>query len=63
MPQKFINKIEKKVAKIDNLINNAAGENTKYFTKVTNKDLDDLISVNLKSTFKLTQIFSKNRVQ
>ena len=61
--QKFINKIEKKVTKIDNLINNAAGENTKYFTKVTNKDLDDLISVNLKSIFKLSQIFTKKMIK
>ncbi len=61
--QKFINKINKKINKIDNLVNNAALANTKHFLKVSIKELDDLLNVNLKSIFQLTQIFSKKMIK
>jgi NAD(P)-dependent dehydrogenase (short-subunit alcohol dehydrogenase family) len=60
---KFIKSLDKKIKKIDNLINNAASANTKYFTDVTIKDLDRVIEVNLKSTFKLSQIFAKKMIK
>ncbi len=55
---RFIDKLNK-LSRVDNLINNASGENTKYFTSVTTKDLKDMIDVNLTSTFRISQIFAK----
>ncbi len=60
---KFIKSIDKKIKKVDNLINNAALANTKYFTNVNHKELNDIIDVNLKSIFKLSQIFSKKMIK
>ena len=60
---KFIKSLDKNIKKIDNLINNAASANTKFFTDVTIKDLDGVIDVNLKSTFKLSQIFAKKMIK
>ena len=59
----FIKSIDKKIKKIDNLINNAALANTKYFTNVNPKELNDIVDVNLKSIFKLSQIFSKKMIK
>ena len=59
----FILKLNKKIPYVDNLINNAAMENKKFFLDVTNKDLDNLLSVNLKSIYKLSQIFSKKMIK
>lgn len=61
--QKFINILRKKIKKIDNLVNNAAVSNTKYFTKVTDIELEDILNVNLKTIFKLSQIFSKKMIK
>ena len=61
--KRFIKSLEKKILKIDNLINNAAGANTRYFTEVSNKELNDIIDVNLKATFELSQIFSKKMIK
>ena len=61
--RKFIKSVEKKIKKVNNLINNAAEANTKYFTKVTNNELDDIIEINLKATFELSQIFSKKMIK
>lgn len=61
--QKFLDFLSKKVNKIDNLINNAALANTKHFLKVTHKELDDITNVNLKTIFKLSQIFSKKMIK
>ena len=61
--QKFINILRKKIKKIDNLVNNAAVANTKYFTKVTDIELEDILNVNLKTIFKLSQIFSKKMIK
>ena len=59
----FLKKINKKINYCDNLINNAASTNKKFFTKVTNKDFNDLININLKSVFMLSQIFSKKMIK
>lgn len=61
--EKYIKFLDKNIKKIDNLINNAASANTQYFTDVTTKNLDDIIDVNLKSIFKLSQIFSKKMIK
>jgi len=61
--QKFLNLINKKVKSVDNLVNNAAMANTKHFLKVTKKELDDLMDVNLKSIFTLSQILSKKMIK
>ena len=61
--QKFLNFLNKKINKIDNLVNNAALANTKYFLEVTNKQLDDITNVNLKAIFKLSKIFAKKMVK
>jgi NAD(P)-dependent dehydrogenase (short-subunit alcohol dehydrogenase family) len=61
--KKFIKSLEKKISKVDNLINNAAGANTKYFTEVNSKELNNIIDVNLKATFELSQIFSKKMIK
>ena len=44
-------------------VNNAAMANTKHFLKVTRKELDDLMDVNLKSIFILSQILSKKMIK
>ena len=59
----FVRKLGKINFKVDNVINNAAGENQKHFLKVTEKELNDMISINLKSTFLITQIFSKKMIK
>jgi NAD(P)-dependent dehydrogenase (short-subunit alcohol dehydrogenase family) len=61
--KKFIKSLEKKIPKIDNLINNAAGANTKHFIEVGSKELNDIIEVNLKATFEISQIFSKKMIK
>ena len=61
--KKFIKLLNSRIKKIDNLINNAAIANTKYFTDVTDKNLDDIMEVNVKSIFKLSQIFSKKMIK
>ena len=49
--------------KVDNAINNAAGENQKHFLKVSEKELNDMVSINLKSTFIISQIFAKKMIK
>ena len=56
---KYLDQIKKNVPKINNLINNAALPNSKHFLNVTKKDFNDIVSVNLKAIFKLSQIFSR----
>ena len=60
--KRFIKSLEKKIPKIDILVNNAASANDKYFTEVSSKELNDIIDVNLKATFELSQIFSKKMI-
>ena len=45
------------------MINNAADANTKYFTEVGSKELNDIIEVNLKANFEISQIFSKKMIK
>lgn len=59
----FIKSLNKKINKVDNLINNAAKANTKHFLDVNSKEYDDLITVNLKSIYFLTQIISKKMIK
>tara|TARA_B100002019_G_C21211156_1_gene569516 strand:- start:326 stop:1057 length:732 start_codon:yes stop_codon:yes gene_type:complete len=61
--QKFLKTLDKRITKIDNIVNNAALANTKYFTKVSDKELEDILNVNLKIIFKLSQIFSKKMIK
>ena len=37
--------------------------NTKYFSNVSEKDFDNLIKVNLRAIFKISQIFSKKMIK
>jgi NAD(P)-dependent dehydrogenase (short-subunit alcohol dehydrogenase family) len=59
----FIKTLKRKIPKINNLINNAALANAKYFTDVTLKEINDLLSVNLKAPFLLSQIFAKKMIK
>lgn len=60
---RFINSLSLKIKKVNNLINNAALANTKHFIKVNNRELEDLIDVNLKAPFLLSQIFAKKMIR
>jgi len=60
---KFIKKLSKINLKIDNVINNAAGENQKHFLTISEKELNDMLSINLKSTFLISQIFAKKMIK
>ena len=59
----FIKKISKNIQFIDNLINNAATRNDSNLHDVKKVDLDEIIDLNFKSTFFLTQIFTKKMVK
>ncbi len=60
---KFVKKLNKINFKVNNVINNAAGENQKHFLKVTEKELNDMISINLKSIFLISQIFTRKMIR
>ena len=60
--ESFLNKL-KKIPKINNLINNASGENTKSFINVKKSELHDMINVNLVAAFHLSQIFAKKMIK
>lgn len=57
----FINKL-KKINYVHNVINNAAMANTKFFTKVSDKEFENLVKVNLQAVYKISQIFSKKMI-
>ena len=59
----FIKKIGKQTKEVNTIINNASGENQKYFTDVTEKDLISMINVNLIANFMITKIFVKKMIQ
>ena len=61
--QKLIKKISIQIPYVNNLINNAATTNKKFFLDVTQKDIDLLINTNFKSAFILSQIFSKKMIK
>ena len=58
----FLNQISKKIGYVHNLINNAASRNDDHLFKVK-KDLDYLMNLNFKSTFLMTQIFTKKMIK
>ncbi len=60
---KFIKKLSKINLKIDNVINNAAGENQKHFIDISEKELNDMLSINLKAAFIISQIFAKKMIK
>lgn len=55
----FFKLVKKKMKTIHGLVNNAGIRQRKKFQKIENKDLDYVIENNLKSVFRLSQIFSK----
>ncbi len=59
----FIKKISKNINYVDNLINNAATRNGDFLHKVKKNDLDHIMDLNFKSTFFLTQIFTKKMIK
>ena len=61
--QKFINKLKKNIKRVDNLINNAAMANKKNFLDISMKEFELVLNVNLKSIFKLSQIFAKKMIK
>ena len=61
--KKFIKSIGSKIKYVDNLINNAGVANKDYFIDVKSRDLDEIIDVNFKSYFLLSQIFSKKMIR
>lgn len=61
--QKFVKKLNNINLKVYNVINNAAGENQKHFLKVSEKELNDMIAINLKSVFLLSQMFAKKMIK
>lgn len=59
----FLNKLSNKIDYCDNLINNAASTNKKKFTKVSEKDFENLVKINIKSVFFMSQIFAKKMIK
>jgi len=59
----FLNKLSNQIDYCDNLINNAASTNKKKFTKVSEKDFENLVKINLKSVFFMSQIFAKKMIR
>jgi len=55
----FFRLVKKKMKTIDGLINNAGVRQRKKFNEINNYELDYIIENNLKSIFKLSQLFSK----
>jgi NAD(P)-dependent dehydrogenase (short-subunit alcohol dehydrogenase family) len=59
----YIKKISNSISYIDNLINNAATRNDDHLHNVKKREFDYLIDLNFKSTFLLTQIFTKKMIK
>ena len=60
--QRMIKYILEKYGKIDILINNAGIAQEKLFTDLTDEDIDNMINVNLKSVFYVTQEAIKSMI-
>lgn len=60
---KFHKIISKKIPYVNNLINNAATTNKKFFSDVTLNDIEKVMNTNFKSAFILSQIFSKKMIK
>ena len=63
LQKKLLNKLNNEIDYCDNLINNAASTNKKEFIKVSEKDFENLIKINLKSVFLMSQIFAKKMIK
>jgi 3-oxoacyl-[acyl-carrier protein] reductase len=61
--EKLINAVIKKFRKIDILINNAGINIDNIALKAKEKDFDDLLNINLKSTFLLSKFASKHMLK
>jgi NAD(P)-dependent dehydrogenase (short-subunit alcohol dehydrogenase family) len=59
----FVYFIIHKKSQKTSLINNAASTNKKKFTKVSEKDFENLVKINLKSVFFMSQIFAKKMIK
>ena len=59
----FFKRLKNKNFKISNIINNASGEDQKHFLKVSEKNLNDMIAINLKASFLISQIFIKKMIK
>jgi len=60
--KRFLTKIFKTVPYVNNLINNASGENQKHFLKVSSSDLEKIVQLNIKTNFLLSQHFARRMV-
>lgn len=60
--KKLVNFALEKYGKIDILVNNAGITEEKLFTDLTDEDIDNMINVNLKSVFYVTQEVIKNMI-
>ena len=56
--KEFVKKVEALFGKVDILINNASIFKEKKFHKISEKDFDEMIEVNLKAPFLLSQLIS-----
>ena len=56
--KEFVKKVEALYGKVDILINNASIFKEKKFHKISEKDFDEMIEVNLKAPFLLSQLIS-----
>lgn len=61
--QKLIKKISKEIPYVNNLINNAAVTNKKFFSDITFTEINNVINTNFISAFILSQIFSKKMIK
>tara|TARA_B100001175_G_C19402160_1_gene586812 strand:- start:10 stop:735 length:726 start_codon:yes stop_codon:yes gene_type:complete len=61
--ESFAHKAEKLYGRIDVLINNASIFKAKKFNKISSKDLDEMINVNLKAPFLLSKFISSQMVK
>ena len=60
--KKLVEYVIKKYGKIDVLINNAGISQIKEFTQITDEDWNNMININLNSTFYMTQEASRNMI-
>ena len=61
--ESFVLKAEKLYGRIDVLINNASIFKAKKLNKISNKDLDEMIDVNLKAPFLLSKFISSKMIK
>ena len=57
---KEIKKIFSKITKLDILVNNAGTNRPEYFTKIKRKDMSEVVDLNIKASFDIAQLATKN---